>query len=225
MKSLPLLGLASTLLLFTGCTNGDQAETQTVDTNATDNESDIVTIEAELEVFDFENAVNEADLISQVEIVDVLEEIDDPSPKTIFRAKVVENLKGSSETTEILVMQQGNSTNVFNDNLLFEQGENYILFLADTEGLDLENSYYILGEETGMYKLTDQSLAVKLALRDEALEEIEVSLEEIDIPDGEFVSFSEQNKGMNMEETEKDIQILQAEELKSVIKEVSEEGQ
>lgn len=164
-------------------------------------------------------------MISQVEIVDVLEEIDDPSPKTIFRAKVVENLKGSSETTEILVMQQGNSTNVFNDNLLFEQGENYILFLADTEGLDLENSYYILGEETGMYKLTDQSLAVKLALRDEALEEIEVSLEEIDIPDGEFVSFSEQNKGMNMEETEKDIQILQAEELKSVIKEVSEEGQ
>ena len=75
------------------------------------------------------------------------------------------------------------------------------LFLADTTGLDIENSYYILGEETGMYKLTDSSTAVKLALRDEQLEDIEIPSEEINITEGEFVSFSYKMNGISMKET------------------------
>lgn len=233
MKKLQLLGLVSTVCLFAGCSNGNgnqtidegQEETQAVNTDVKNNESGVTLTEAEVESFYFEDAVNKADLIAQIEILDVLEEVDDPSPKTIFRANLVENVKGTSEKTEIFILQQGNSTHVFNDNLLFEQGDNYILFLAETTGLDIENSYYILGEETGMYKLTDQSTVVKIALRDEALDSIEIPLEEIDTPEGEFVSLTDQINGINMNETGREIQILQQDELESMIRDLSEEGQ
>ena len=83
--------------------------------------------------------------------------------------------------------------------------------MMETEGLNIEDSYYILGEETGMYKLTDQLTAVKLSVQEDMLEEIEIT-------DLGIAPFS-------IEDTRHEIQILQQDKLKSLIINLSEEGQ
>lgn len=217
MKKLPLLATGLIVSLFTGCTINDQSiedspiPNETHDIENRNNESEISVIDAEVEVYEFQEAVSKADLIAQVEIMDIIEEVNDPSPKTIYRTIILESLKGRPETSEIYVMQQGNSEYVFNGNALFEQGDKYILFMMETEGLNIEDSYYILGEETGMYKLTDQLTAVKLSVQEDMLEEIEIT-------DLGIAPFS-------IEDTRHEIQILQQDKLKSLIINVSEEGQ
>lgn len=196
------------IFLLAGCTNSNQSiegnseEMETSLSEVTDDTSEIGVISADLEVFEFDEALAKADLIAHVEVVEMMEEVNDPSPKTIFRADVIESLKGQSELSEIVVLQQGNSHSIFHDNALFEPGENYILFMMETRGLDLEESYYILGEETGMYKLIDQSTAVKLSLKDEQLKEIEKT---------------DTNNSMLEEKTRYERQILHQDKLKELI--------
>lgn len=205
-------------LLFAGCSY--QADTKKQDEKIVEDKPEIQEdkpmgrIHAMLETFEFEEAVAQADLVAQIEILDVLKEIDEPSPATIFRAAVKESLKGSSPTEEIFVMQQGNSDFTFNDNFLFKQGENYLLFLMETIDFDVENSYWILGEESGMYKLIDESTAVKLAFKDDSLKKIEISVEN-------NASLSQKNTELSMNERE--MQFVKQDELKNLIKNISGE--
>lgn len=222
MKKYLLVATVSLSFVFAGC--GYQGNNKTVedqlkkveeiDTAAEDDQKEIGRIDADVEIFEFEEAVAKSDLIAEIEIVDVLKEINEPSPKTIFRAVLTESLKGSSQSEEIFVMQQGNSDYVFNENPLFKQGENYLLFLMETEGFDIEDSYWILGEETGMYKLLGQSTAVKLSVKEGGLEGIEITDEKI-------MPFIEQETELDMNERE--MQVLKEDELKSLIKKISVE--
>lgn len=203
-------------LLFAGCNyqSNDQTKVGKI-TDVEDNQREVRKIDAEIESFEFEEGVAKSDLIAQIEILDVLKEIDEPSPKTIFRATLKESLKGTSQAKEIFVMQQGNSDAIINDNPLFKQGESYLLFLMKTKDFDVENSYWILGEETGMYKLLDQSIAVKLALKDDGLKEIEVS-------DEKTVPLIQNSSELNMNGRE--MQFLKQDELRALIKNVAAEG-
>lgn len=205
------------LFLFLGCEN--QADNTTIEDQERKGDSEINVnretsnkIDGEIEVYEFTEAVNKADLIAQIKIVDVVEETDEPSPKTIFRARRIENLKGSSNVNEIFVLQQGNSHSVFRNNPLFKKDENYLLFLMKTTDLDMEDSYWILGEETGMYQLLDESIAVKRAVKDDELKKLE-------IVDKKILSFVEKNTELSLDGRE--MQVLQQDELKKIIKDLS----
>ncbi|WP_062107488.1 hypothetical protein [Bacillus niameyensis] len=221
MKKFSLVLLISFSLLFAGCNyhganNIDKDDQKKVERNTEmeDNQIEIGRIDAEIEVFEFKEAVAKSDLIAQIEVIEIFKEINEPFPKTIFRANLIESLKGSFKEKEIFVMQQGNSDYVFNDNPLFKKGESYLLFLMKTKDFDIENSYWILGEEAGMYKLLDQSVAVKLSVKEDELKNIEISDEEI-------VPFIQKNTELNMNERE--MQVLKQDELINLIKTVSEE--
>lgn len=222
MRKSLLVAMISVSFMFAGCDylsgdktiEDDRKKVERIDAEVEDNQKEIGSIDGEVEIFEFEEAVAESDLIAQIEILDVLKEVNEPSPKTIFRAILTESLKGSSQAKEIFVIQQGNSDYVFNDNPLFKQGENYLLFLMETEDFDIEDSYWILGEETGMYKLLDQSTAVKLSVKEEGLKKIEISDEKI-------VPFIEQKTELDMNERE--MQVLKQDELKNLIEKIAGE--
>lgn len=221
MKKFSLVSMISLSLLFSGCnyqsldkTDGDDQKKVEKVTKVEDNQIEIGRIDAEVEIFEFKEAVTKSDLVAKIEILDILKEVNEPSPKTIFRATLIESLKGSPQEKEIFVIQQGNSDYVFNDNPLFKKGENYLLFLMETKDFDIEDSYWILGEETGMYKLLDQSIAVKLSVKEDELRKIEISDEKI-------VPFIQKNTGLNMNERE--MQVLKQDELINLIKNVSQE--
>jgi hypothetical protein len=69
-------------------------------------------INAALEAYSFDESVEISDLIAEIEITKKVSEIDEPSPKTLFIAKIVKVFKGEtngSEDNSISVMRQGNS--------------------------------------------------------------------------------------------------------------------
>ena len=88
-------------------------------------------INASLEEYSFDESVEISDLIAEIEIIEKVSEIDEPSPKTLFNAKIIKVFKGelnSNKDNSIVVMQQGNSEWIFNNNKLFEAGENMYYF-------------------------------------------------------------------------------------------------
>ncbi|QNK57710.1 hypothetical protein [Paenibacillus sp. PAMC21692] len=129
-------------------------------------------IRAELEVFNFDEAVTRADLIAKVQIERAIKEIDEPSPKTLYQASVLELLKGDEGLVNrtIDILQQGNSTWSFNNNTMFGQGDEYFLFLNKAT---VSNTYWILGEETGMYEVIDDGRIEKKSLYLDELTDIE----------------------------------------------------
>lgn len=133
-------------------------------------------LHGELEILPFSKAVKETDLIAEVEIIEAVKEIDDPSPKTIFEVSIQKVHHGDSslEKEERHVLQQGNSDWTFNENELFQTGDRYILFLKSTIGIDYAD-FWILGEEGGMYQVIDEEVVVKLAYDDEELQSAEAS--------------------------------------------------
>lgn len=213
MKKLFIVPMFLISLLFVGCENqGSPISENSLEKDIADNDSHqgpIGEIDAEIELYEFNDAVSKSDFIAEIEVIDVLKEINDPSPKTIFRAKVIESLKGSSDEKEIFILQQGNGDFVFNENPLFEKGENYLLFLMETVDLNMDISYWILGEVTGMYQVLDTSIAVKLAVKDETLKDIE-------FVDETVVPYVEKNTALSMDDRE--MQVLKLDELKNLIK-------
>jgi len=217
MKKFLIASLFLVFFLLLGCQN--QADKNIVenqqekdDAEIDDNQRTLDNIDGEIEIFEFKEAVRTSNLIAQVKIIESVEEIDGPTPKTMYRATLIESLKGTSDAKEIFVLQQGNSDFVFRDNPLFKKGENYLLFLMETADLDIEDSYWILGEETGIYQLLDESIAVKWAVKEDELEKIE-------IVDKEIISFAEKNTELSLDGRE--IQVLKQDELKKLIKNVS----
>ena len=81
------------------------------------------------------------------------------------------------ESDVIYVMQQGNDRMLFNDNPLFEQGEQYILFLKKAVGPTSEhypNLYWILGEESNMYKDLGNETVEKMRYVDVSMSELQL---------------------------------------------------
>lgn len=217
MKKFLIASVFLVFLLLLGCENqaGNtivEAQQEKDDSEIVDNQRTIDNIDGEIEVFEFKEAVRTSNIIAQVKIIDVVEKMDEPSPKTLYRATLIESLKGTSDAKEIVVLQQGNNDFVFRNNPLFKKDENYLLFLMETTDLDIEDSYWILGEETGIYQLLDESIAVKWAIKEDELEKIE-------IVDKEIIAFAEKSTGLSLDGRE--IQVLKQDELKKLIKNVS----
>ncbi|MBO0603532.1 hypothetical protein I2483_17845 [Sporosarcina sp. E16_3] len=167
-------------------------------------------MKAELETFNFDDAVANAELIAEVEIGKQIKEIDDPAPKTLFEATVKQVLKGTENLENIEVLQQGNSEWSFNDNNQFSPNEKYILFLkkAVGEGYEGSNVYWILGEETNIYSIVDGNKVVKNSLYEEDLKRIE---EDTPVNTLNLITKNERKK---------DIQILNKEKFEKRIVEI-----
>jgi len=125
-----------------------------------------------MNVLPFEEAIEEADLVAKLSIDHVIKELDSPSYKTLFQASVINVVKGDKELTTVHVLQAGNSKCSSNENELFLPGEQYYLILNDATQGGLENTYYIQGEETSMYKIVEDGYIVKLAYKDNYLSDI-----------------------------------------------------
>ena len=133
-------------------------------------------LSAKLATYRFDDAVRRADLIVEVIIQEHLEDITTPAPKTIFNAKVSSILSGETDVKNIEIIQQGNQEVSINGNAIFSKKEKYILFLKSV-GIDSQYSpdtYWILGEETNMYKIIDNNTIKKMALNDSLLNDIEI---------------------------------------------------
>ncbi|MFF2089428.1 hypothetical protein [Paenibacillus sp. NPDC058174] len=130
---------------------------------------------AKLQVYNFEEAVKNSDLIIKVEIGKKVRELIEPSAKTLFQATIIDEWKGDPllESKEINILQQGNSQLTFNDNDLFVERDRYVLFLKKAVTVSEPNTYWILGEETGIYKDDSSGKLVKQSLYDKQLEDIE----------------------------------------------------
>jgi hypothetical protein len=147
------------------------------DTNAVTKKR-VGTIKAELDVLPFYDSVEESDLIAKIKIKDMIQEINDPTPKTIFDAEIIEKIKDTDENNDhIKIMQQGNTEWIFNNNRLFEKDDVLILFLKKAVGLD--NTYWILGEETNFYEVADNELIIKPAFFRDELTDISSVTDEI----------------------------------------------
>lgn len=172
-------------------------------------------IKAELEVFGFEESVQKADVIVKVRINKNINEFNEPSPKTLYSAEVLEILKWdtSSNKDVINVLQQGNSEWSFNNNAMFIEGDEFILFLKNTtSGIYGPNSYWILGEETNMYKVLGNGGIEKLAKFDPELSDIE---------DKKMTESIQKN---NLESNiEKDVQVLNENLFKNKIIELNKD--
>lgn len=131
-----------------------------------------------LEVVAFNVGVQQADLIVKVRIDGRVGEIPEPTPKSIFEAHIISTQKeDSSLNTDVIhIMQQGNQEFSFNDNPLFQEGEEYIFFLKKAVGSvadEYSDLYWILGEETNMYKSVGNDVVEKQALVDEELTDVQ----------------------------------------------------
>lgn len=133
------------------------------------------TVKAELLVYPFEEGVKEADLIAEVQITKKIEEINEPSPKTLFEATAIENYKSPNNKKTIQILQQGNSEWTYEDNPLFQENDKYILFLKKYIGdeYDSKDTYWILGAQTNTYSILSDNEVMKNAYYDEELSSIE----------------------------------------------------
>ncbi|OPX46323.1 hypothetical protein CLHUN_01390 [Ruminiclostridium hungatei] len=123
-------------------------------------------ISASIIGYSFDKSYEKADLIAEVEISEWLEEMNEPIEKTVFRASVKKILKNSESNSpeEINLLQDGNSDYTFNNYPLFKNGDKLLLFLKKAVGEKFENTYWILGGTTGVFRLIhtdEQAYAVK----------------------------------------------------------------
>lgn len=162
------------------------------------------TIKAELSVYPFQEAVKEADSIVEVQIIKKLEEINEPSPKTLFEATAIENYKGENNEKMIQILQEGNSEWVYEDNNLFQANDKYILFLKKYEGneYDSDKTYWILGAQTNTYSVLNNNEIMKNAYYDEELSDIEKTKE---IENSNRIIDTKMNNLRNVSIDEKDL--------------------
>ena len=132
-------------------------------------------VHTEINVYTFEEVVKKADLIAEVEIIKKVKELSEPSPKTVFEARILEGFKESKELETINVLQEGNSEWLYDDNEPFKENEKYILFLKTAVGEEFEgtDTYWILGAQTNTYSVLNEDKIMKNGLYDEELALIE----------------------------------------------------
>lgn len=153
----------SILFLLTGCQSTD-GETLNV-------------LEAMISDVTFPELVEEADLIAHVTIDEKLSERNEPTPKSVYSLEINEVFKGEKnrESTITTVYQLGNEHWVFADNYFtFKQGEDYILFLKETVGVE-DSEFWILNEHAGLFQFIQGDTLLKLAYTDNTLESISLT--------------------------------------------------
>lgn len=135
-----------------------------------------------LETFSFEESVNKADLVAEVVIGKNIDDISEPSPKTLFEANIINTFSGDPHQTNIQILQQGNKEYSFNSNKLFNEDEKYILVLkkAVEDRYEGTNTYWILGEETNIYTIIGDNKIKKMSIEDEFLKEVEIKDEDLE---------------------------------------------
>lgn len=165
----PLVLLVGIFLIF----NSEPESIPTASSELTSNNVNRGHIHGSLVHLEFEEAITKADLIAMVKIGKVIEEFEEPVPKTLLDATIVEILKGDSETNSIQVLQHGNSNWIVNDNELLQEGKQYLLFLKESATIEQPNTYWILGEESTIYEDLGNNLLKKIAYPDPSLSSIE----------------------------------------------------
>lgn len=205
-KQYHVISIIAISLMLTACNNEvDTIEIKDAVKGNNEANKPVGNISAEIQTYPFEEAIKVSELIAEIEIIDNVRELNEPIAKTIFSATITEGIKVDSMlTTDILhIMQQGNSEWTFNGIEIFQPGEKYILFLKSAKNIQEKNTYWILGEETGVYKIIDDKYIAKLSLRDQALADIEVK------------KLSDE---LTKSKNSKEIQVLLKEEFKEKIK-------
>jgi len=84
--------------------------------------------------------------------------------KSYEKADLIAELEISEWLEEINLLQDGNSEYTFNNYPLFKNGDKLLLFLKKAVGEEFENTYWILGGTTGVFRLIhtgEQAYAVK----------------------------------------------------------------
>ncbi|WZY00645.1 hypothetical protein NSQ26_00985 [Bacillus sp. FSL W7-1360] len=172
MKKVVTIAATGLFILLSGCNTTEQEEEKAQPESASTSNT-VVKIEAAIAApLSLEEALTDADLVAEVKIQEIVGEVEETLPKTIFSAEVTNVLKGKEEQKTIKLFQNGTKEIGFNDNELFSEGDTYVLFLNETSSSS-EADYWIQGEETGMYKVSGDTL-VKQALPYEALAPLEV---------------------------------------------------
>lgn len=167
-----LVVLGAILVITTACSTKN--ESSDFSSDLTEVEEIAAGIDAEVLSFNLEEAKEQADLIAEVTIIDKVEEVkQEPIPHTVFRAEVKKAFKGNVKNEEITIKQQGDSEWTVNNTELFKAGEKYIFFLKETKSINAD--YWIIGEETGMFKiLDDNEVIIKLLEPIDELKKIEI---------------------------------------------------
>ena len=149
------------------------------------------TVHPEINVYTFEEVVKKADLIAEIEITKKVKELSEPSPKTLFEAKILEGYKESKELETIKILQAGNSEWIFDDHEPFKENEKYILFLKTAVGEEFEgtDTYWLLGANTNTYSVLNDNQIMKNALYDEELALIEDTVESRSLSDSTDIQF------------------------------------
>lgn len=156
--------LSVSMLIFNGCSSTEKQQTiadttQQVKQAVKDTPRQVGQKQyfATIEEFEFDKFYEEADIIAQVEILEWLEEINDPlgEMSTYFKATIENTYKNTvdSDTKEIRLKQDGNSYHTSHLLPLFKNGDRLLLFLKKAVGEDKENTYWILGSYSGVFRI------------------------------------------------------------------------
>jgi hypothetical protein len=114
---------------------------------------------ATIEEFEFNKSYKEADIVAQVKILEWLEEINDPlgEMSTYFKAELEKSYKNTldSDIKEIRLKQDGNSYHTSHVLPLFKNGDRLLLYLKKAVGEGKENTYWILGSYSGVFRIVN----------------------------------------------------------------------
>ncbi len=126
-----------------------------------------------IQTFAFDEAVQRADQVAEVQITGLLREINEPMEQTLLTAEVITSIKGNLKGN-IHILQDGNSRMQFNDFPLLQPEQTYILILKKAESVPEPNAYWILGSETGIFQTIEDNVTIKWAKGDSQLRVAEV---------------------------------------------------
>ncbi len=158
--------LSMSMLVFNGC---GSTEKQQVITHSTQQVKQAVKdtprqvgkkqYYASIEAFEFDKSYEQADIIAQVKILEWLEEINDPygEMSTYFKAELEKTYKNSvdNDLKEIRLKQEGNSYHTSHVLPLFKNGDRLLLYLKKAVGEGKENTYWILGAYSGVFRIVN----------------------------------------------------------------------
>ncbi|QNU66727.1 hypothetical protein EHE19_018100 [Ruminiclostridium herbifermentans] len=154
-------------LTLSGC--GSTAKQQAV-TNTTQQVQKVVkdtphqvgqkgTMSTSVNGFFFDKSFEKADIVAEVTIQEWLGEIDseDILETTIFRVSLEKIFKNNVDKNlkEVNLFQTGNSKRTVENSPLFKNGDRLLLYLKKTELEGYKNTYYILGEQTGIFRIVN----------------------------------------------------------------------
>lgn len=105
-------------------------------------------------IYSYDQMLELSDIIAEVEITGKSNEIDTGTPRTIFKAKIIDMYKGvDDQVKEINIAQIGNSKTVFRDYDLFKKNDKMVLFLEKAKIENVEDVYVIVGSIGGTFCL------------------------------------------------------------------------